>query len=235
MARKKKMSPRAARRHLRDIKDSSRHFYTRDKKVLKNLIDLYDYIRSCDDDSFRHHVDGSKNDFASWVGHVILDEELARQMEHCLLREPMQFRLIRRINMLVAASSQDLLPRERAVVILEDAVTPEELFITADGKALRNLWELHSFVTDASPEVFAHHVNDRRHDIAEWLNDVVGDTELSEVLRRISNRQATALLIGLRLENLQRLASQRPSLMREQQPYLIRVVRAVNPTPPTSP
>lgn len=235
MARKKKISPKAARRHLREIKDPNKHFYTRDNKALKNLIELYDYIRSCEQEDFRHHVDGSKNDFANWVRHVIMDEELAQQIDRCLLREPIQFRLLRRINILVSASVQELPEREMAVMILEEAVVPEEFFITADGRVLRNLWELHSFLKEAHPEVFDYHVNYRKNDIAEWVGDIVSDVELSDAIRRVRDKQAMAILVGLRLARLQRLARQRRGLTEEQQPYLIRVIRAVNPKLSTSP
>jgi len=234
MARKKKISPKAARRHLREIKDPNKHFYTRDKKALTNLIELYDYIRSCEEENFRHHVDGSKNDFANWVRHVITDEELAQQMDGCLLREPMQFRLLRRINILVSASVQELPEREKAVMILEEVVVPEEFFITVDGRVLRSLWELHNFLKEAPPEVFGHHVNERKNDIAEWVGDVVSDDELSDVITQVKDKEDMAILVGLRLAKLQRLARQRRGLI-DEQPYLIRVIRAVNPKLLTSP
>jgi len=234
--KKRTISPRAARRHLRDVTDPSKHFYTSDKRVLKNLMDLYGFLRSCDDESFRHHVDGSKNDFADWIRHVITDEELADQADRCVMKEPMQFRVLKRINILVMEATKDLPVNEKAAMILEDAAVPEEHFVTADGRVLRNLWELHVFLKDASQEAFSHHVNEHKNDVADWIMGSVGDKALAEGIRQIADREKMALLVAKRLETLNQLAQPRRSLLESggerSEPYVLRVVKAVRAVRP---
>ncbi len=76
--------------------------------------------------------------------------------------------------------------------------------------------------------MFSHHVNEKKNDIAIWVGDVVLDDELSDVIAQVKSKEDMAILLGLRLEKLQRLAGQRKGLI-EEQPYLIRVIRAVSP------
>ncbi len=55
-------------------------FWTTDGQVLANLLDLRDALKTMKDDVFAHHVNKEKNDFASWVEHVLQDAELAMLM-----------------------------------------------------------------------------------------------------------------------------------------------------------
>lgn len=203
---KKKISRRTARRHLRDIQDKSKHFYTRDGRVLRNLFDLYAYLKACEDEHFRHHVDGNKNDFAGWVRHVIGDEELAGQMDNCVARLAMQGRVLRRVNHLVSYALEKPSESEKARMILEEAVVQEELFVTADGRVLRSLWELHDFIKQARPEVFSAHVNENKNDISDWVSDVLEDDELAARVRGVRDKDWMAVVVGARAEDLRRKA-----------------------------
>lgn len=219
------VSPKAARRYLRDIRDESKHFYAKDGSSLRNVFDLYDFIRACDDSTFRHHVDGSRNDLAAWVRDVVLDEELAQRIEPCLIREPMQYRVLRRINFLVAASSREINGKRKAIVILEDAVTPEEHFITRDGRTLRNLWELSDFLKTADSATFAHHVNDERNDIAEWVSSVHMDDSLAYSISGSKDPAEMRLLIDLRIKLLERIAEIKKE--KRQAQYLLNIISAI--------
>jgi len=219
------VSPKAARRYLRDIRDPGKQFYAKDGSSLKNMFDLYDFTCACNDDTLRHHVDGSRNDLAVWLRDVVLDEELAQRIEPCILREPMQYRILRRINFLVEASSRDLKDKKKAIVILEDAITPEEHFITRDGRTLRNLWELSDFLKTADEGTFAHHVNDQRNDIAEWVSTVHMDERLSESIRDSRDPVEMRLLIDLRVRLLEKMAEIEKE--KRQAHYLLNVINAI--------
>ncbi len=203
----KSVSPKTARRYLRTVSDESSHFRAHNGAVLRNLWDLYAYLKNCDEESFRHHVDGAKNDFAAWVREVITDEDFADFLEYCIARRAMANRLLGRINYLVSASTQRVAGPRKAEMILEPGRTHEELFITADGRVIRDLWEMLDFVKSSKQEAFAHHVNELRNDIANWVEDMVLDTELSEQLKKAKTKEETHAIISKRLKELEKLAS----------------------------
>ncbi len=205
----KPVTHREASRYLRDVGHSDKHFYGRDGRVLKNLVELYAFVKGCGDDTLRHHVDGSKNDFANWVRGVIGDEELAEKLENCVIRQPMQYRLLKRINQLASSGANQPGTAERASMLLEGCA-PDEAFISRDGRELRSLWELHDFVKTADVGSFGHHVNADRNDIADWVENVICDEELSKRLRGVKDRRDTAGWIALRIKALGNLKAGRP-------------------------
>jgi hypothetical protein len=206
---KRGVSPKEARRYLRTVTEGGKQFYAHDGRVLKNLWDLYAYLKNCEESEFRHHVDGSKNDLAAWVRNVIKDEDLASYMDYCLARGAMANRLLGRINLLVMISTKKAVGPKKAEMLLEEARVPEELFITSDGRAIRNLWEMLDFIKTAKEEAFAHHVNEHKNDIAVWVEDIVLDTELSDKIRGASNREEMHRILHKRIKDLERLASPR--------------------------
>ena len=48
--------------------------------ILHNLLDLKDALLSMDNETFTHHVNSEKNDFAQWVDSILLDSELAQKL-----------------------------------------------------------------------------------------------------------------------------------------------------------
>lgn len=65
--------------YLCDV-DSSKYFYTVNGKVLKNLSDLFDFLSSCSDQDFFHHVNSNKNDFSAWIQNVLKDKSLSDEI-----------------------------------------------------------------------------------------------------------------------------------------------------------
>lgn len=55
-------------------------FWCSDGTVLHNLSELVSYLNSASEESFHSHVDGQKNDFASWIYDVIGDVKLAEAL-----------------------------------------------------------------------------------------------------------------------------------------------------------
>lgn len=49
-------------------------FWIKDGPILRDLIDLRNVLYEITQEQFDHHVDELKNDFASWVEHVLEDE-----------------------------------------------------------------------------------------------------------------------------------------------------------------
>lgn len=52
-------------------------FWSRDGRIFSSLSDLKQGLTSMDAATYAHHVTKEKNDFADWVGHVLLDQKCA--------------------------------------------------------------------------------------------------------------------------------------------------------------
>lgn len=217
----RQISPKTARRYLRTIEDPQQCFFTKDGQRICSLYDLYAHLKSCGYMDFRAHVSGSQNDFADWINDVIRDEELAGMLDRCVMRQPMQHRLLMRINHLASNASREMSGREKAIVILEDVQAPEELFITADGRTLRNLWELYAFLKETDYPTIMKHVSEGRNDIADWVDDVVLDYELADRLRAYGDHFGMMFVTAWRLKQLEK---HMPSIENPQEFY----VQAVN-------
>lgn len=202
-------SQKFTRRVLRELEDSDTFFYTKDGRVMRSLWELIAYLNECNKDSFEHHVNLDKNDFARWIGHVIMDRELAEELDWCLSSETMRNKIIGRINFLVMNTRPTRRPSLEASRILEEAEAPEEVFITSNGRVLRNLWELEEFLRNADEETFSNHVSDEKNDFAEWVWEIIQDFELAKILAECEKRQEMAKHVKKRLVKLERLAGPR--------------------------
>lgn len=83
-----------ARNILSDVA-SDKCFWVNNGPVLRNLRELRDLIDELPRETFRHHVNSDRNDFANWIRFVIGDEALAEKLD--LIRTQRQtFRTIDR-------------------------------------------------------------------------------------------------------------------------------------------
>jgi len=197
------ISPRVACRYLRDISDSRRQFHTKDGQVITNLVELACYMKSCSDEIFKHYVSKEHNHLANWVDHVILDMDLANQMHLVLQRNPMKNIVIKRVNFLVHNALRDVRRGEKARMVLQDAVLPEELFVTIDGLVVRNIWELHEFLKSAKGHVFSYHVSNLKNDFSDWIAEVLMDFELAEQVLTAETQDEMTSLVGQRVSQLE--------------------------------
>jgi hypothetical protein len=55
-------------------------FYCNDGQKVKNLADLAKTLRRMSPETFKHHVTDHKNDFGNWIGDVIGDASLAKDI-----------------------------------------------------------------------------------------------------------------------------------------------------------
>lgn len=203
-------SPRTARRYLRDLQDPSTQFRTTDGKSLKNLIELACYLKACGDEAFKYHVSKEHNHFSNWVAHNVLDKDLANQMSLVLQKNPMRLIISKRVNHLVHNATRAASGRERAKMILEDAQLPEEVFLSNDGRTIRNLWELKEFVDGASENVIAYHLSPDRNDFSEWIGGVLMDVELADNLDGLRERSELSSQIANRLSHLEAFSAHSP-------------------------
>lgn len=204
------ISPRTARRYLRDIRDPHLQFHTIDGRTLKNLIELAMYLKACEIESFKHHVSREHNHFSNWVEHSVLDNDLAREMSLVLDRNPMRIIVMKRVNVLVHHATRTPRGREMARMILEDTRLPEEHFHTNDGRALRNLWELREFLECVPDTIFVYHVNAVKNDVHDWIADVLLDLELASRISMLDDHREMAHHIAERLSQLEAFQAHSP-------------------------
>ncbi len=65
------------------------YFYVHNGAVLKSKEDLLGCLRNIDDESFNHHVNDKKNDFACWVRDILKDKKLSDNLFGTKSREEM--------------------------------------------------------------------------------------------------------------------------------------------------
>ena len=82
-----------------------KEFFLRNGRILKNLHELNNALHSIDSGTFQHHVTDTRNDFASWIRQVFMDENIASQVHSAKSQEEM-YRIIS--NALRHPSPQDI-------------------------------------------------------------------------------------------------------------------------------
>lgn len=58
-----------------------KQFILRTGQRLKNLKELYTFLKNVDEAIFNHHVNRNKNDFANWIRDVLKEKELSTQLK----------------------------------------------------------------------------------------------------------------------------------------------------------
>lgn len=97
-------------------------------------------------------------------------------------------------------------PRGReARRLSERAMNPvphEVSFKAKDGAKIRSLPELHKAVQAMDQATFSHHVNDDRHDFAQWVADIHEDNDLAHVLNKAKTKTSVIRALGTRISQL---------------------------------
>lgn len=65
---------------------NEQQFFVNDGAVLKNFAELPKALRNMSVETFTHHVNGKKHDFANWVHDVMGAKTLAKQMRAATTR-----------------------------------------------------------------------------------------------------------------------------------------------------
>jgi len=82
------------------------------------------------------------------------------------------------------------------------AVPHDVTFKANNGKVIASLPELHRAVLGMDHGTFSHHVNEARHDFAQWVADVQQDHDLAQALKKATTKAAVARVIGTRIGQL---------------------------------
>jgi hypothetical protein len=93
---------------------------------------------------------------------------------------------------------------DRALLVMTRAVSKsclsdvaaDKVFWCHDGRVMKNLDELSAALREMSEETFRYHVTVDRNDFSKWVEDVIGDHELSAVLKNSSTRSQAGKLVA---------------------------------------
>ncbi len=76
----------------------------------------------------------------------------------------------------------------------------EQCFWTTDGTIISNLVELRDTLLNMSDDVFAYHANAERNDFADWIDAVLGDSELGKSIRASKKPKSAHTVVVRRLK-----------------------------------
>lgn len=68
-----------ARKYLSECV-SEQCFWVNNGPILKGIQELANALPKMSNETFRHHVDGERNDFSNWIMQVIGDKKLAEEL-----------------------------------------------------------------------------------------------------------------------------------------------------------
>ncbi len=72
-------------------------FYAANGKCISSVKDLSEALEQMDDHTFYHHVNESRNDFASWAEGVLKDSSLSSSLKEAKDRKSAQIAVLKRM------------------------------------------------------------------------------------------------------------------------------------------
>ena len=164
-------------------------------RVLKNLYELANALQSIDSDTFSHHVNSQKNDFANWIRHVYQDERLADEIERTKEKELIAHHLSQR---LVHPSIGELpsVPIESKKTAADkfqkrkklDKIVPKKSFAQKASKKEGNKYAAKALVEESIPFE---------------VSDKVYVNQQKELLKRLDEVLSKEKEIGIREQKIQ--------------------------------
>jgi hypothetical protein len=86
--------------YLSNVRPNER-FILKGGESLRNIVELASALKSMDQETFSHHVNTEKNDFAAWVSHSVKDQVLAEKLKYAYTPETAYLVISGRIKELV--------------------------------------------------------------------------------------------------------------------------------------
>jgi predicted nucleic acid-binding Zn-ribbon protein len=81
-------------------------------------------------------------------------------------------------------------------------VPQDKMFRCHDGRVIKNMEELSVSLREISEETFRYHITEDRNDFSRWVQDVIGDYELSTGLQNSSAKDQAAKVVADRIARL---------------------------------
>lgn len=87
-----------AHRALSDVLDPSFAFWLTNGTIVRNIYELVSAIESCNNNTFKYHVNKEKNDFYSWILDILGDDVLAKRIKKELDQKKFAAKIKKRIK-----------------------------------------------------------------------------------------------------------------------------------------
>ena len=84
-----------------------------------------------------------------------------------------------------------------------------------NGPVIRSLPQLSQVLPKVSPEMFGHHVNARKNDLADWVKCVIGDVSFAQELAKAKMQSEMSVLLEARVKELQDSLAVAPKISRK--------------------
>jgi len=78
-------------------------------------------------------------------------------------------------------------------------VPEDKVFWCHDGRVMKNMEQLGAGLQQMAEETFRYHVTSDRNDFSRWVQDVIGDYELSTELQNTGTREQAAKVVADRV------------------------------------
>jgi hypothetical protein len=165
---------------LSDLIKKENCFVTIDGKVLKNVLDLRNYLSSCSQQNYLYHVNGSKNDFASWTRDILVSKNLADNLFRCT-----------NLDCAIKIISTFLDEFDYQSKKISDS----KAFHTRESFNLKNIQELYYYINNSDDETFNYYVNTSKNDFANWVGEVLLFPDLALKMRSATKKSDIILLL----------------------------------------
>jgi hypothetical protein len=78
-------------------------------------------------------------------------------------------------------------------------VPEDKVFWCHDGRIIKNVEELSAGLQQMSEETFRYHVTEQRNDFSKWIQDAIGDYELSTEQQNTGTKDQAAKVVADRI------------------------------------
>jgi hypothetical protein len=89
--------------------------------------------------------------------------------------------------------------KKKQIEKVEWKVPEDHVFWCHDGSIFGNMKDLANGLAAMDEEIYAYHVTPEKNDFSKWVNDVIGDEQLSSDLAKATCRVNAAELVKARL------------------------------------
>ena len=96
------------------------------------------------------------------------------------------------------------LTKDEAKRILSNTA-PDRAFWVNNGPIVKSVIELATAAKKLTPSQFMHHVNNVKNDFAKWVDEVIRDSELAQLIKKAKTREDLANAVTGRLKQLQKI------------------------------
>ncbi len=74
-------------------------------------------------------------------------------------------------------------------------ISPDKYFVLVNGQRLNHYLALADVLEDLEEEVIAYHVNEARHDFANWIRQVFNEEDLANELEGVTDKKEMRFII----------------------------------------